>query len=178
MFSSPTRGPVRFPYSLYRCCIRCVHLLLHTAGWRRNLETSDGDSDTVQSIKSRRAPGRVDVDDLMALAEALNVSPITLLMPQTTKGGEPVKAGDELVQATCCPLERAEEPWDRLRALHLGSGVEDTVDYRHFFDSNPPWVIESAVKQDVDIGKVPPWMIESVVKKAADIDKEVPRSND
>ena len=88
---------------------------------------------------------RVDVDDLMALAEALNVSPITLLMPQTTKGGEPVKAGDELVQATCCPLERAEEPWDRLRALHLGSGVEDTVDYRHFFDSNPPWVIESAL---------------------------------
>ena len=80
---------------------------------------------------------RVDVDDLMALAEALNVSPITLLMPQTTKGGEPVKAGDELVQATCCPLECAEEPWDRLRALHLGSGVEDTVDHRHFFDSNP-----------------------------------------
>ena len=92
----------------------------------------------------------------MALVEALNVSPITLLMPQTTKGGESVKTGDELVQATCCPLERAED----------------------FFDSNPPWVIESAVKQAVDIGKVPQWMIESVVKKAADIDKEVPRSND
>ena len=46
---------------------------------------------------------RVDVDDLIALAAALGVSPTTLLMPDTAEGDMPVSATGtgELRQESC-----------------------------------------------------------------------------
>jgi hypothetical protein len=55
-----------------------------------------------------------DVDDLMALAGALDVSPITLLMPETAKR-------NDLVEVTGRLAESAENVWDWLRAMHLRS---------------------------------------------------------
>jgi transcriptional regulator with XRE-family HTH domain len=104
---------------------------------------------TISEIE--RGARRVDVDDLMALAEGLNVSPITLLMPQTA-------TADELVQATGRPPERAELLWDRLRALYK-RGIKGNVDYNFLVDSNPPWAIENAMA-------------------AVNIDKAVDRGND
>lgn len=100
---------------------------------------------TISEIE--RGARRVDVDDLMALAEGLNVSPIALLMPKTdTK--------DELVQATGHPLERAQDLlWNKLHALRirgLGATTEPTLkgtaDYRRCVDSNPPWAVEEALQ--------------------------------
>lgn len=95
---------------------------------------------------------RVDVDDLMALAEALEVWPITLLMPTTTTGGRAVETGDELVQATCHPPERAKVLWNQLQGLVMrGFGeataatLKGTGDYRRFIDSTPPWAVEDAL---------------------------------
>jgi transcriptional regulator with XRE-family HTH domain len=59
---------------------------------------------------------RVDVDALMALAEALDVSPITLLVPETAKR-------NDLVEVTGRRPEPAETVWDWLRARHLRRGA-------------------------------------------------------
>ena len=69
-------------------------------------------------MRSERGARRVDVDDLMALAEGLNVSPIALLMPKA-------ETKDELVQATGHPPERAQVLlWSKLLALSIrGLGV-------------------------------------------------------
>jgi transcriptional regulator with XRE-family HTH domain len=75
---------------------------------------------------------RVDVDDLMALAAAFNVSPIALLMPESA-------TRDDLVEVTGRPPERAERVWDRLRALHL----PDDVDF--WVGSNPPWALGNVI---------------------------------
>lgn len=100
---------------------------------------------TISEIE--RGARRVDVDDLMALAEGLNVSPIALLMPKTdTK--------DELVQATGHPIQRAQDLlWNNLHALRvrgLGATTEPTLkgtaDYRRFVDSNPPWALDEALR--------------------------------
>lgn len=95
---------------------------------------------------------RVDVDDLMALAEALEVWPIALLMPATAMGGHPVQTGNELVQATCRPPERAKVLWNQLQALLIhGFGetteatLKGTADYRRFIDSTPAWAVEEAL---------------------------------
>ena len=55
---------------------------------------------------------RRDVDDLMALVGALDVSPITLLMPETAKENDLVEMTGRLPQS-------AENVWDWLRAMHL-----------------------------------------------------------
>lgn len=95
---------------------------------------------------------RVDVDDLMALAEALEVWPIALLMPATTMAGLTVETGDELVQATCHPPERAEVLWNQLQGLAIrGFGrstdatLKGTADYRRFIDSTPPWAVDDTL---------------------------------
>ncbi|WP_201408327.1 helix-turn-helix domain-containing protein [Mycobacterium paraintracellulare] len=95
---------------------------------------------------------RVDVDDLMALAEALEVWPIALLMPTTTMDGQPVQTGDELVQATCRPLESAKFLWNRLQGLLImGFGeateatLQGTADYRRFIESTPPWAVKDTL---------------------------------
>lgn len=92
---------------------------------------------------------RVDSDDLMALAEALETTPIALLMPSTA-------TGDELVQVTARPPERAKLLWNHLQGLLIrGLGettdatLRSTADYRRFINSTPPWAVEET------LGKVP-----------------------
>jgi transcriptional regulator with XRE-family HTH domain len=79
---------------------------------------------------------RVDVDDLMALAVALDVSPVTLLMPESTTAAD-------VVEVTGRPPETAAIAWDRLRALYLRPTV--TADYQSFIASNPPWAVHEAL---------------------------------
>ena len=88
----------------------------------------------------------------MALAEALETTPVSLLMPSTTPYGEPVVTGDELVQATARGPERARILWKHLQGLlirGLGDTSEATLrgtyDCRGFFNSTPPWVIEEVL---------------------------------
>jgi transcriptional regulator with XRE-family HTH domain len=98
---------------------------------------------TISEIE--RGARRCDVDDLMALSEALGVSPLALLMPET-------HTRDDLVQATGRPLERAEVLWKQgLRGELPDFGdtteptLEGTADYRRFVRSTPPWEIEEAL---------------------------------
>lgn len=92
---------------------------------------------------------RVDADDLMALAEALEVWPIALLMPHATAEGATVQTGDELVQATGHSLMSARIFWNMLRGkLIRGIGatteptLKGTADYRRFINSTPGWAVE------------------------------------
>lgn len=83
--------------------------------------------------KIERGTRRVDVDDLMALAGALGVSPLRLLMPFTDNGFEEVRA-----------TGRASEPahllWDILRAAPFRD-ADDKMNYRFCLDSTPEWAI-------------------------------------
>jgi transcriptional regulator with XRE-family HTH domain len=76
---------------------------------------------------------RVDVDDLMALAAALNVSPITLLMPETS-------TGEETVQVTGRPPDEAGAVWDWLRAMLLRENCAEFL-----VASNPPWAFKGSL---------------------------------
>jgi transcriptional regulator with XRE-family HTH domain len=83
--------------------------------------------------KIERGTRRVDVDDLMALAVALGVSPLRLLMPYTITGHEPV-------QGTCRASEPAHLLWDALRAAPFRE-TDGTMNYRLCLDSTPDWAI-------------------------------------
>jgi transcriptional regulator with XRE-family HTH domain len=78
---------------------------------------------------------RVDVDDLLALAEALGVSPITLLMPK-------VADRDDVVEVTGRKPDAAGMVWDWLRALLF----RDFEDMQSLVASNPSWAIESTMQ--------------------------------
>jgi transcriptional regulator with XRE-family HTH domain len=78
---------------------------------------------------------RVDADDLVALAAALNVSPITLLMPETAKR-------DEVVEVTARKPDTAGAVWDWLRGLFL-RGYEDV---ESLVASNPSWAVQDAMR--------------------------------
>jgi transcriptional regulator with XRE-family HTH domain len=74
---------------------------------------------------------RVDVDDLMALAAALGVSPVTLLMPQRDNSDDHIEIAisDGLVTARCL--------WDWLRA---DAPLGDQRQRRRFSaDARPEW---------------------------------------
>jgi hypothetical protein len=73
-------------------------------------------------------------------------------MPTTAMGGQPVQTGDELVQATCRPPERAKVLWNQLQGLLIrGFGdtteatLKGTADYRRVIDSTPPWAVEDVL---------------------------------
>lgn len=83
--------------------------------------------------KIERGTRRVDVDDLMALAVALGVSPLRLLMPYTA-------TPDEYAQATCRRSEPAHLLWDVLRAAPFRE-IDGPMNYRHCLDSTPSWAI-------------------------------------
>ncbi len=78
---------------------------------------------------------RADVDDLVALAAALGVSPSTLLMPLAA-------SRDEVVEVTGRKPDTAEATWDWLRALQF-RGYEDM---ESLAASNPPWAVESVLQ--------------------------------
>lgn len=88
---------------------------------------------------------RVDTDDLVTIALALNVSPITLLMPQAESGEDEVKitGADGAVRAT--------DLWDWLQADRpLGVDVwKDVMANMHFqWLSKPGWKPASLPAED------------------------------
>jgi transcriptional regulator with XRE-family HTH domain len=89
---------------------------------------------TVSEIE--RGARRVDVDDLMALAAALNVSPATLLMPDTTEG-----EWETAVQATGLPEGvTAQQLWTWLTA-NAGIGLEGREQAEWMMGARPPAAI-------------------------------------
>lgn len=75
---------------------------------------------------------RVDADDLVALAVALDVSPITLLMPDTATSGARVEVTGAEKKLT------AEHVWEWLRCRQPIVG--DRRGYRAFWSAQPAWV--------------------------------------
>jgi transcriptional regulator with XRE-family HTH domain len=82
---------------------------------------------------------RVDADDLVALAVALDVSPATLLMPNAA-------TGDELVEVTGVNEKLAAEG-EKITAEHLWEWlrcrqpiVTDEHGYQTFWPAQPAWV--------------------------------------
>jgi transcriptional regulator with XRE-family HTH domain len=73
---------------------------------------------------------RVDVDELAVLAVALDVSPITLLMPEAD-------TRDDFVTVTGRPAEEAHTVWEWLQALRLRD--DDVVDMSFLIAANPRW---------------------------------------
>jgi hypothetical protein len=74
---------------------------------------------------------RVDADDLVALAVVLDVSPVTLLMPNTA-------AGDEHVEVTGVDRKlTAEHVWEWLRCRQ--PVVTDQRGFRAFWSAQPAW---------------------------------------
>lgn len=71
---------------------------------------------------------RVDADDLVSLAVALGVSPITLLLPTTTDQ-------DEEVQLTAEHKTKAKRAWHWLSASYPLSGSV----LQFYSDALPPW---------------------------------------
>jgi transcriptional regulator with XRE-family HTH domain len=78
---------------------------------------------------------RVTPDDLMALAVALNVSPITLLMPETA-------AATDVIEVTGRQPDVAWAVWDWLR----GFLFRDFKDADSVVASNPPWAVDAAMQ--------------------------------
>ena len=82
--------------------------------------------------KIERGERRIDVDDLVALALALNVSPMTLLLPPTA-GDEPVKLTDtyEVSARTAWQWaegQRTAMDWDPGEGVRLaGPGVDPAI---------------------------------------------------
>jgi transcriptional regulator with XRE-family HTH domain len=77
---------------------------------------------------------RVDADDLMALAAALDVSPATLLMPGTAEG-------EATVEATATPEEvTAQQLWAWLTAKR-GIGLEGREQLAWLLGAVPHWAL-------------------------------------
>lgn len=97
---------------------------------------------------------RVTADDLMALAVALDVSPITLLMPST-------ESADDLVQATGVqdglPARRL---WDWLAAAEPPTGDTAETVFGFLFRSIPRWLFGDKV--DLVVSGVGPNITRSV----------------
>lgn len=74
---------------------------------------------------------RVDADDLVALAVALDVSPITLLMPNTATGGSRVEVTGVKKKMT------AEHVWEWLRCRQ--PIVTNQAGFRAFWSAHPAW---------------------------------------
>lgn len=75
---------------------------------------------------------RVDVDDLVSIALALNVSPSTLLMPSTQTAGDKVTA-------TGMKAVLAQEMWDWVTAASSGPPGSEIIDMDWVLRARPPW---------------------------------------
>jgi transcriptional regulator with XRE-family HTH domain len=82
-----------------------------------------------------RGTRRVDVDDLVALAAALGVSPVTLMMPSMENRAEMIDAPGEDGKATPTPADRW---WLWLRAESPLPGYIGS-DRKFFADARPEW---------------------------------------
>lgn len=80
---------------------------------------------------------RVDVDDLVAIASALGVSPATLLMPATNDDDSEVREGDNVALSAWNKPIGAVWTWEWLTAAHpLVSGTRMTSFVQHAW---PAW---------------------------------------
>lgn len=92
----------------------------------------------IQRIESGER--RVDVDDLMAFAVALNVSPATLLMPANNADGTEVQTGKELVPITGWHQPISARPvWDWIGAE---KPLIHGTDFSFYSLAWPRWVQE------------------------------------
>lgn len=134
---SPTGDTVRGNVLRYR-----TRLNLGYAELARRLEELGRPIPVLGLSRIERGERRVDVDDLMALAVALGVSPTSLLLPDTTDSGHPVTATG--ITGTAADLLG----WFRLHtpSAHIGKPaaqrfVRDAI--RFIADARPRWDIES-----------------------------------
>lgn len=133
----PTGDTVRENVLRYR-----TRLNLGYADLARRLEELGRPIPVLGLSRIERGERRVDVDDLMALAVALGVSPTSLLLPDTTGSGDPVTATG--IAGTAADLLG----WLRLYtpSAHIGKPfaerfVRDAI--RFIADARPRWDIES-----------------------------------
>lgn len=85
--------------------------------------------------KIERGERRIDVDDLIALALALNVSPLALLLPTTGDA----EASCELAEGTELPAAKAWKWADGIQPVSL-SELDPAGDIQRFqLDSRPPF---------------------------------------
>lgn len=88
---------------------------------------------------------RVDVDDLVVLAQALGVSPATLLMPGTA---DP----QEQTSATGIPAVKAYALWRWLTAqFAIKEGDSDPMDMFWVADARPRWATKSTISVIADV---------------------------
>lgn len=86
---------------------------------------------------------RVDVDDLMTLAVALNVSPVRLMMPTTP-------SADSAVEATAVGRVTARQLWDYLTIESGGHPNRQTdVDLDWVMHSRPVWAQQTYTTGDI-----------------------------
>lgn len=74
---------------------------------------------------------RVDADDLMALAIALDVSPVSLLLPSTGDGGSEITGVGAIPARTAWLWALGEEPLDLHEAADPAERFEKARDFRH-----------------------------------------------
>jgi transcriptional regulator with XRE-family HTH domain len=109
---------------------------------------------------------RVDVDDLMALAAALDVAPVTLLMPDTTAEG-----WDTAVEATGIPDGiTAQHLWLWLTAVHPPRRVADHREYAMWLARAAPSA-DLAVRMPTTTPDLPPDYFERVAIPVRSVDR-------
>jgi transcriptional regulator with XRE-family HTH domain len=109
---------------------------------------------------------RVDVDDLMALAAALDVAPVTLLIPDTTAEG-----WDTAVEATGIPDGiTAQHLWLWLTAVHPPRRVADHREYVMWLARAVPSA-DLAVRMPTTTPDLPPDYFERVAIPVRSVDR-------
>ncbi|MDV6293299.1 helix-turn-helix domain-containing protein [Rhodococcus aetherivorans] len=93
---------------------------------------------------------RIDVDDLVALSAALGVSPITLLMPDTT-------TDTELVEASGVKQVPAGELWQWMRTeMPIGNNVRQVTENLEFqWRAKPAWMHAELVSRSAGDAMTP-----------------------
>lgn len=109
---------------------------------------------------------RVDVDDLMALAAALDVSPVTLLMPDTTAQG-----WETAVESTGLPDGiTAQHLWLWLTAVHPPRRVADHREYVLWLARAVPSA-DLAVRMPTTTPDLPPDYFDRVAIPVRSVDR-------
>lgn len=126
----PTGEAVRAAVAAHR-----ARLNLGYAELSRRLEAIGRPIPVLGLSRIEKGERRVDVDDLVALAYALEVTPLTLLTPKS-------HGPDDRVEATGVNSVAALDLWQWMRTdLPLGKTIEDVTENLEFqWRSKPPWM--------------------------------------
>lgn len=128
-----------------------TRLNLTYAELSRRLETAGRPIPVLGLGRIEKGERRVDADDLMALAVALEVSPLTLLMTDTDSDDKPVHATGFDAPIT------AGQVWNWLRADRPATtrtgleGLRQPVDF--ILNAAPSWSHRSVIKALADAGE-------------------------